>query len=279
MHSFLINVNEIPRSLNFPFKIKALGYQPDNYYNIHNMRYSTIDFGVELKGGDLSIQEMDGNCYRYKIPCTVTRIPEHDYGIATEEPWEVLFFSYSSDLAEDFIKSGIDFSQPGWEFKRSLRFEQILGQIMNLTGNLRKTGNADRLDQLAFQLICETRLSNPDTCVEESHQHQKILQIASFLQLHYPEDININTILRRYGFSRRTFYREWSKIYRTTPAQFIIDNRINNASGLLLKNNLSIGQIAGLSGFSNQIGFYRSFRKKHGMTPSQYRSQKFPKAV
>lgn len=52
---------------------------------------------------------------------------------------------------------------------------------------------------------------------------------------------------------------------------YIIEQRLEKATALLLENNLSISQIAVLVGYSKSSNFTEAFRKKFGVTPKAYR--------
>lgn len=56
----------------------------------------------------------------------------------------------------------------------------------------------------------------------------------------------------------------------------LIDMRLNYASDLLLNTTLTIEQVAYMSGYSNEIHFYRQFKKKNGMTPKEYQLSMSP---
>ena len=50
----------------------------------------------------------------------------------------------------------------------------------------------------------------------------------------------------------------------------LINMRIEYAKDLILNTNLKLEQIALMSGYSNEIHFYRQFRQKTRMTPREY---------
>ena len=59
----------------------------------------------------------------------------------------------------------------------------------------------------------------------------------------------------------------------------LINMRLEYAMELITDTNLSLEQIALLSGYSNEIHFYRQFKKKTGMTPREYHVSMRPKQV
>ena len=55
-----------------------------------------------------------------------------------------------------------------------------------------------------------------------------------------------------------------------TPNEYLTKYRINKAADLLKDENLSVGEAAYSSGFSDQLYFSRVFRKLKGVPPSKF---------
>lgn len=69
------------------------------------------------------------------------------------------------------------------------------------------------------------------------------------------------------------FRKLFTKHFGSSPKQFIIDVRIQNAKQLLAEGVLSISVIAERCGFSNPYHFCRIFKQHTGTTPSEYRKE------
>lgn len=54
------------------------------------------------------------------------------------------------------------------------------------------------------------------------------------------------------------------------PNEYLTRYRINKAAALLKCNNLSVGEAAYSTGFSDQLYFSRVFKKYKGVPPSRY---------
>ena len=59
----------------------------------------------------------------------------------------------------------------------------------------------------------------------------------------------------------------------------LIHMRLEYAMELITNTTLSLEQIALMSGYSNEIHFYRQFKKKTGMTPREYQVSMKPKQI
>ena len=65
--------------------------------------------------------------------------------------------------------------------------------------------------------------------------------------------------------------REFHRHYRMTIGEFVRTRRVEHASELLSKSNLSLAEIASACGFSDQSHFCALFKKHSGMTPAKFR--------
>jgi AraC-like DNA-binding protein len=69
-----------------------------------------------------------------------------------------------------------------------------------------------------------------------------------------------------------TFKRDFRKIFKDSPAKWVMKKRVGLASDLLLNSTLPVGEICFECGFENPTHFSRVFREKTGYSPVQFRS-------
>ena len=67
------------------------------------------------------------------------------------------------------------------------------------------------------------------------------------------------------------FNRAFRQTFGTSPHQYVINQRITHASGLLEDTELAISEVARLSGFTSCSYFGAQFRRATGMSPGEYR--------
>ena len=75
------------------------------------------------------------------------------------------------------------------------------------------------------------------------------------------------------GKSREHVARSLRQYYQTTPTEFVSSLRLEHAAKLLLISNLQVTDICYECGFDNLSWFYKSFAKKYGVTPAEYRKR------
>ena len=72
------------------------------------------------------------------------------------------------------------------------------------------------------------------------------------------------------------FIRSFKQYTHTTPMQYLVARRVNNAQMLLETTNYSITTIASIVGYDNPLYFSRIFHRQKGVSPSEYRKQGLP---
>ena len=93
----------------------------------------------------------------------------------------------------------------------------------------------------------------------------------SYFSENYNQNINIEDYAASRGMSVSWFIRNFKKYTGSTPMQFIVGTRINNAQMLLDATTYSINEISKIVGYDNQLYFSRLFHKLKGYSPKEYR--------
>ncbi len=94
----------------------------------------------------------------------------------------------------------------------------------------------------------------------------------TYINEHFTQDISIDMLAARAGISPYHFIRTFKKETGFTPHEYIINTRMATARYLLKNTRLSVKDICFQTGFSGESVFCSAFKKRHKMTPAQYRS-------
>jgi len=99
----------------------------------------------------------------------------------------------------------------------------------------------------------------------------RYVTISQVLESHLYSNLSINELADLAGLSLSTFKREFKKQFQDTPSNYLIEKRLEKAKELLLKTELSIGEICHEVGFKDIAHFSRSFKTKYKASPSSFR--------
>ncbi len=86
-------------------------------------------------------------------------------------------------------------------------------------------------------------------------------------------DFKIVSLASDFNMSPRTMQRKIKALMDLTPVQLVAQYRLKKAETLLLDPDVHVKDIAFMVGYRDLSHFYRLFKKKHGVNPSQYRNE------
>lgn len=132
--------------------------------------------------------------------------------------------------------------------------------------NLKKLANGTLLLLLAYisDIVCKNysfKIPKP------------ISEVITYINMNYNKQFTIEYLAEKAGYSQSRFTHLFKEITNMTPLSYRNDVRLTNACELLTGTNHSIGNIALSCGFEDPLYFCRIFKKKYGISPSEYRNQ------
>lgn len=95
--------------------------------------------------------------------------------------------------------------------------------------------------------------------------------VLNYLRHNCTEDIDLETVAQRFGYSSRSFSRLFREATATTPHNYLVKLRLSKAMRALRATNDSVTDIAFACGFNDSNYFSYSFSRMTGMAPSEYR--------
>ena len=101
--------------------------------------------------------------------------------------------------------------------------------------------------------------------------NKQIDYIKNFIDNNYAEDIKLENLSKMAYMNKFHLISEFKQSYRVTPIEYLILKRIEITKNLLISTNHSMEEISSIVGFNSQSYFNQVFKKKVGLTPSQFR--------
>jgi AraC-like DNA-binding protein len=145
-----------------------------------------------------------------------------------------------------------------------------MAELQEYLHQLDKPGVADKVDQLAVQLITEIILHH----IEESTSDKNTVEMRIYSTAN--DLVNGKELARAVhdnGFSTRSFYREWKRHFDLSPKTYVLYKKLEKAKQLLSESNLNNIEIARQCGFENVKYFYSWFRKNFNLSPREYKQK------
>ncbi len=127
------------------------------------------------------------------------------------------------------------------------------------TSNLRM--NLSFLDALAR--IAEKCAVQPDRTLA--------FDIEQFILEHLEGKPTLGMLADRFGYTKQYIIRVFKRQFGQTPAAYINDLKLSRAMRYLTETDASVEQAANRCGFEDSNYFSRQFKRKYGLSPTEYR--------
>ena len=109
--------------------------------------------------------------------------------------------------------------------------------------------------------------------VIEASEDSAIADVQSWALERLSEPLPIERLAERARMSRRSFIRQFQYATGTTPARWVLDQRLDAARSQLETTGHSIETIAASCGFGSAVTLRQNFHSAFAVTPTAYRKQ------
>jgi AraC-like DNA-binding protein len=123
---------------------------------------------------------------------------------------------------------------------------------------------------LLYQMIRRTKEQAKRLCTN-GLSNEKAARIKEYLDSKYTEEITLDDLATRIGYSKNYLCRIFREITGTTINSYLNNVRINHAVELLAGTDMEIAKISKAVGFNNVFHFLKTFKKLVGVSPGNYR--------
>lgn len=136
--------------------------------------------------------------------------------------------------------------------------------------------------ELAMDLVAIQQFINKKIITEEDYvTYQELTTDTSellkrakeYIEKHYQKNVSNESIAKLFGFSPSYFSTLFKKHHGKTFIDHVTDVRIKHACWLLKETKKPTYAIASLVGYDDQRYFSQVFKRKIGVTPSEYRKK------
>lgn len=167
---------------------------------------------------------------------------------------EAIFVKDGNVYTSAGVTAGLDLSLALIEEDLGKTFALHVAKMMVLF--LKRPGN-----QTQYSTVLESQKTD----------YQPINKITDWIYYHLHEDITVEKLAELSLMSPRNFARVFVRELNKTPIKYVEKLRIETACRHLSDTQLTIDEIAHLSGLKNSLNMNRIFLKTFNTTPSQYR--------
>lgn len=111
----------------------------------------------------------------------------------------------------------------------------------------------------------------PTAKVNTNKQIEDIVEILTFIDENYSENITLESISEKFGYNKFHFSKIFNRFIGASLVTYINNIRIKNFIDIYSKNkNANITQLAYSVGFNSMPSFYRFFTKTYNCNPKEF---------
>jgi AraC-like DNA-binding protein len=197
-----------------------------------------------------------------------------EYSSDALDPWHYCWVGFRGSLARSWVeKLGISVEQPIIRHTRRRPHEGLFRAIYSA---LKESGapSDERAGAYFRLLLAEWLVEHPT--YEEPLNHlteveRQIDKAIRWFTLQYAQPKSIAQLAKELGYHRTHFAKMFRHYIGMSPQAYLIKVRLEKAKKLL-KQPLTIEQVAFNVGFTDALYFSRQFKKYYGLSPTRYRN-------
>lgn len=218
----------------------------------------------------------EGEAYSYILhppQCKIFHTDTPDSKTGFTNDWMYLKGEYVDFLTEKFqIQTNVIIPTFGTK-----KISDIISQIQKeLLGN--DSFKEDYIKSLVTTLFIELARSDQIVLLnQDKDAYSNINGVKKTMLKNFKNRWTLSELAALSSFSQSHFLTLYKQLYGKSPIDDLIDHRIDQAKIMLEGNMMNINEIATECGFNTPYYFSRTFKKRTGLSPSQYQAEFFKK--
>ncbi len=192
-------------------------------------------------------------------------------------PWSYVWVGFSGPRAPEYL-SYLGFNHNHLIFKSS-ESERIRDLVFQMLGSGKNSPkNEFYLHGLFFEFFsCLIDENMPQQQEDLDHNRETtnryLREAIAYIQQHFSEGLRVSDLADHVAVSRGYLYQIFNETLGMSPKQYLTNFCMTRATELLTLDDQPVEEVAKSCGYPNPVAFSALFRKRMGMSPTQYRTQ------
>lgn len=249
-----------------PLGLRSVGHAVFQPFQSSSLRKTDFFQALWTVEGEGHVR-IGGKDFRLKQDWAAVCPPEKGHVLSSsKKSWEYRWCTFDGPAAGVIVSA---FKTPGVPFHAGPcppgLFESLAESLGNPTPEGERASSAEAYRFLAH-LAGKAALSRGS-----GERRQAGWLLANAALDPSDKDLNVQAIADGSGLSRFSIHRIFRDELGVAPKRYIDSLRLQRAFSLLRETDMTVEQVAAATGFANGNYFAKFFRRKSGLTPSQFR--------
>lgn len=199
------------------------------------------------------------------------------YEADRDNPWSYVWVGFSGPRAPQYLSClGFNHNHLVFKSSESERIKELVFKMLRANRNSPK--NEFYLHGLLFEFFsCLTDEDMPQQQDDLDHDRETtnryLREAVAYIQQHFSEGLRVSDLAEHVAVSRGYLYQIFNETLGMSPKQYLTNFCLTRATELLTLDNEPVEVVAQKCGYPNPVAFSALFRKRTGMSPTQYRIQ------
>ncbi|WP_027293101.1 AraC family transcriptional regulator [Robinsoniella sp. KNHs210] len=225
------------------------GPQIRNYYIIH---YVQSGKGYFIRNGEY-YSLTQGSLFLIR-PSELCK-----YYADNHDPWCYVWLGFTGTRADEFLSCTV--FQNNRCVAHAPHIEYLFSEIRHV-----------RLQNISLEFFLLSKIYELHTLLyDKKSENEYVEQAINYICNNYAEDITIDKLSRLLNIDRRHLGRLFLAQTGITPKAYLTNIRLQSAVELLKNTTYPVSEITKMSGYDNYCSFLKIFKKRYGVTPSEFR--------
>lgn len=230
------------------------GFDSDGEFSV-----ISVNFDYTCERSDLT--EPIAVCYKDRetvigCGCGMPGAPESEE--ASLPPYRILTFEDCPVLNEPVVCHA------------NSRVKELLEQIIEEEAGARPYHRERSSALMKDCLVQIVRVASSDVT---SKNDSALATVMEYIHCHYAEEIKNEQLAALVNYHPYYLNKLFLTANGVTLHRYLVNYRLAHAEQLLLSSKMSVAEVAAAVGFSMPLSFTSSFRKKNGMSPTEFRKK------
>jgi len=154
-------------------------------------------------------------------------------------------------------------------------FEKIIVMMKQLQDSVRSYQDKKLNNYLSTAILCEfyNQYHLDKTSITANSQKEQIYNdILDYVKWHKHANLRVIDIAGHFGYNEKYLSRVFRSIKGMSLKQYMLQQKIEHAQYMLIDTNDTVASIAKQLGYNDSYNFMKLFKKKVGLTPTEYRN-------